>query len=170
MTYLTLRAERLKNKLCGSCGMPSVQGLSVCEVHREKARVATAAMRKVRKLKDVCVNCGDPRAENKYLCFECWVGEKTSVHSLNKQDIQRFINVKNCDWCGYDLTVNTACIDHDRRCCNSNRHCWKCTRGLVHSECNIHAIHYCEWLEREFGETDPRLVAYRLRFPVPRVE
>jgi hypothetical protein len=48
--------------------------------------------------------------------------------------------------------------------------CRLCTRGLVHWDCNTHAIAWFEWYEDKFGVTDSRLTAYRNRFPVPRTE
>ena len=86
-------------------------------------------------------------------------------HAFDAVDEARFSALKYCDWCYQSLRGELPDIDHDRSCCRTARHCHKCTRGFVHHTCNIQAIAYAEWLEREFGVTSGQLEAYRLRFP-----
>jgi hypothetical protein len=89
-------------------------------------------------------------------------------HAFTKEDEIRFVGMVVCDWCGFQFNGELPRIDHDRRCCGGNKHCSRCTRGFVHHRCNVGAIAYYEWIEKEFGDVDPKLVAYRRRFPVPR--
>jgi len=96
-------------------------------------------------------------------------GYRRRQHQFKLKDEIRFIATTICDWCGHPLQGESPHIDHDHRCCRTDKHCAKCTRGFVHPQCNTWAINYFEWQEREFGITDPRLADYRRRFPVPRV-
>ena len=90
-------------------------------------------------------------------------------HSFDAQDEARFKATTVCDWCGLPfISKKRPSIDHDRRCCNSSKHCRSCTRGFVHQRCNVMAIPYYEWVESKFGFVDVKLADYRKRFPVPR--
>lgn len=89
-------------------------------------------------------------------------------HGFDKLDEARFVSIKNCDWCGLPFNGVLPRIDHDHKCCKTKKHCYKCTRGFVHKQCNLQAIAYYEWAESEFGVVDVKLAAYRLKFPVPR--
>jgi hypothetical protein len=94
---------------------------------------------------------------------------RKKFHSFNDYDETRFLSIVKCDWCGFLFKEGQIPhIDHDRRCCNSAQHCYKCTRGFVHKYCNIMAIGYYEKMEREHGFVDPKLSEYRIKFPVPR--
>jgi hypothetical protein len=91
---------------------------------------------------------------------------------FSSTDELRFKVATDCDWCGQSFKGETPSIDHDHKCCagGNTKRCGKCLRGFVHHRCNTMAIAYYEWMEREFGTTDSKLLEYRARFPVPRVE
>jgi hypothetical protein len=99
------------------------------------------------------------------------VVHRRSKHAFDPADEARFQAAMLCGWCRQPLDGELPSIDHDHRCCSREshcKHCWKCTRGFVHRQCNSLAIGYYEWLERKFGITDIKLAEYRFRFPVPR--
>ena len=91
------------------------------------------------------------------------------LHAFTAEDDARFTATTHCDWCGLPLNGILPHVDHDRRCCDSPKHCVRCTRGFVHRLCNQWAISYFEWVERTFGVTDEKLRTYRNKFPVPRI-
>lgn len=41
-----------------------------------------------------------------------------------------------CYLCGEALTASTAVVDHDHSCCEAERSCRTCRRGLAHPNCN----------------------------------
>ena len=103
--------------------------------------------------------------------FRDWEKNQTSLrrwrHGFTPEDELRYHTQEYCDWCDHPfLEKETKHIDHDHACCGKGkRGCGRCLRGFVHAKCNILAIGYYEWLERTFGEINPQLSAYRLRFP-----
>lgn len=61
---------------------------------------------------------------------------------------------------------NSACVDHDRRCCPGKKSCGKCVRGVIHRNCNLvlgyakddlrvlrSAIEYLERWAKDSGST-----------------
>ena len=91
-------------------------------------------------------------------------------HAFDEEDEAHYQATDTCGWCGRPFGTNTKHIDHDHRCCRgkrARRHCYRCTRGIVHNACNADIARY-EWAEREFGLTHERLQEYRDHFPVPR--
>ena len=105
-------------------------------------------------------------------------------YGFRQDDCMRFERAQRfeapCDWCGLSFTEEASVfVDHDHECpCKqrlnkgtrskgSKNSCTLCLRGFVHQPCNKE-IGVLEWRERTFGLIDPRLAAYRLRFPVPR--
>jgi hypothetical protein len=93
------------------------------------------------------------------------VSHRKRIHAFDTIDEKRFQEIVICDWCSMPFQGELPDIDHDHACCKTQKHCHFCTRGFVHSNCNVHAITHYEWLEKTFGITDDKLKVYRLRFP-----
>ena len=108
----------------------------------------------------LCKSCGDKRA----------TGQRKRVHDFDTVDETRYRDVSACDWCGlpFNFGKESPYVDHDHACCSGIKHCFRCTRGFVHHKCNLWAIPYAEWLEKQFDIRDPKLEEYRLKFSVPR--
>lgn len=87
-------------------------------------------------------------------------------HGFDAADEARFQAITICDWCGQCFDgFEKPDIDHDHLCCPRMKHCHKCTRGFVHHQCNIMAIAYYEWFERQWGIAADVLCDYRRKFP-----
>jgi hypothetical protein len=144
----------------------------------EKNRVYARNTR-ARKPKEQCYDCTElasvgPRGCTLF-CDSCSkkraIYQRTRLHNFDTEDEARYSLAESCDWCRlpFDATESPY-VDHDHACCPTSKHCYRCTRGFVHQNCNLHSILYEEWLETKFDITTHRLRLYRAKFPVPREE
>lgn len=87
-------------------------------------------------------------------------------YQFTPEDEQKFQTIQNCEFCGLPFDGETPHVDHDHLCCPGVSSCGRCRRGFVHRLCNQHWILSLEWYEKKSGETDPKLAAYRAKFPL----
>jgi hypothetical protein len=137
-----LRSRRIEQGLCTQCGEHSLRSTT----------------------SDVCVDCDAIKTRRRLI----------RQHSFDADDLQRYLAATLCDWCGLPFSdLKRPHVDHDHRCCDSGRtakHCWFCTRGFLHYNCNQRILWAHEFIEAECDFISPQLAAYRVRFPVPRVK
>ena len=173
------RAARNARGLCARCGERELEpNRTQCtECAKYGARVVRKLCRE-RKATGLCTGCGVHPLAGPWLCVACDL-EKTkrrlrTMHSFDDADMLRYFTQTTCDWCGLPFDdVKRPHVDHDHRCCASKRggaeHCWHCTRGFLHYDCNQRILVAHEFIEKECGFVSPQLTAYRRRFPIPRV-
>lgn len=145
------------------------------EDQRQKAIERVRKIRLSRKTNGQCESCGD--ASSSTYCLSCDKRRTERrlciMHSFDATDLQRYQMAKLCDWCGLPFSdKKRPHVDHDHRCCDSGRqakHCWFCTRGFLHYNCNQRILWAHEFMEIECGFVSPQLAAYRAKFPVPRI-
>ena len=73
------------------------------------------------------------------VCFDCEsLNERLGNYHLTIKQFFEMLEAQGwkCPVCGKALTVLTAAIDHDHRCCNRDGSCGKCVRGLLDRDCN----------------------------------
>jgi hypothetical protein len=171
----------LKAKAEGLCSMLrckslAAEGKARCQFHVDRTREQKKANREDRRRKKLCVmrGCDQTPNEGKLQCqlhLDANLAYNRKYnHEFTVVDELNYKAATHCDFCGQPFNGETPSVDHDRKHCPTMRHCRLCTRGLVHWDCNTHAIAWFEWYEDKFGVTDSRLTAYRNRFPVPRTE
>lgn len=88
----------------------------------------------------------------KFYCPECWsfITKYKQWIPVNPQHYLYFYNLDRfrylkilvsqdfkCAMSGCSLEKRKTCVDHDHSCCNSNRSCGKCVRGIVCTNCNM---------------------------------
>lgn len=85
-------------------------------------------------------------------------GHLRRAYNLTIEDYNEMIKEQKglCKLCKQplDLTINN-CIDHDHKCCEGEKACGKCIRGVLHDECN----RYIALLERK-----PKLLIHALAY------
>ena len=144
---------------------------------KESVEVTRARMQRLRDSRiscGECPQCGNFKLGMGYYCTPCYKRKRATrlirMHSFDDQDFKRYLSATICDWCGKLFKhANEPHIDHDHNCCEGTNHCWFCTRGLLHYDCNQRILWAHEFIERECGFTSPQLREYREKFPVPRV-
>jgi hypothetical protein len=172
------RKERLEQNLCPQygCDESLVIGKRSCQIHLD----ASAKQRLDRKVSGFCIDCDhdEPRVNGTMRCqrhlelaaqyARKWFHAFDDVDELRFQAVQA--GALPCDWCGQFIKDETPHVDHDHECCDAlnGKHCYFCTRGFVHNNCNSKAIVWFEWYEQQTGVVLPMLADYRKRFPVPR--
>ncbi len=72
---------------------------------------------------------------------------KARRYNISLETLERMFAEQDgrCKLCSRPLRLNTpggkkadtACVDHDRRCCDRNGSCGACVRGLLCSPCNM---------------------------------
>ena len=61
------------------------------------------------------------------------------TYKLRTTDVeQMLVNQEyRCKICTKPIDLKTKCVDHDHSCCNGNKSCGNCVRGLLCRDCNF---------------------------------
>lgn len=139
-----------------------VQGATYCEVHARavdyKANGLNVEM--ALKVATTCLGCGGPyrrlRMRARYQARDAWDSfcprctdasplslDRLRAHNVSFDQTVAWLNQGNdlaCDFCGHLLDRRTVhrkpCIDHDHSCCEGQRSCGSCIRGILCVRCN----------------------------------
>lgn len=127
----------------------------------------------------VCAHCNDNLPVQSFyagvsgdtlpsICWDCSTAKRHGMHGSWYRSEKR----NGCGVCGGQLGDKTAvtapvpggyklvgyrnsdAIDHDHRCCPQKISCGKCTRGVVHTSCNIRLGSYENRVRGRGGPTD----------------
>jgi hypothetical protein len=62
-----------------------------------------------------------------------------ACYGLTIDDYEEILRFQGgvCAICGHPAKGKKLVVDHDHKCCATARTCGRCTRGLVHSSCNV---------------------------------
>lgn len=95
----------------------------------------------------VCRNCGPVKARwvpryNGYRCPVAYKEQKRTGPNANDRRKARRLRLLDgreliCEICTHQLTVETANLDHDHKCCPAGAVCEKCVRGVLCTSCNV---------------------------------
>lgn len=87
-------------------------------------------------------------------------------YNMTLEDYNHMLVAQNnlCLLCGkpLDLTINNP-VDHDHKCCNGEKSCGKCIRGVLHDTCN----QYIARIERYPHLLNPALKYIKFELPSP---
>jgi hypothetical protein len=151
-------AERYRRKLgplpCArtDCDEPRrrVQAARYCEQH------ATSKDYKTTSPIVECAYCGEPHPipqDKRYqICTHCHhqyaaLINQASMHQMQLAALVGYMRDPICALCtkrfyvGRSSTRSAFAIDHDHSCCNGQRSCGKCIRGVLCSSCNLSLGH-----------------------------
>ncbi len=166
-------AKRIARGICVDCAKPAVPGKQRCQDHIIKAAKRLRKRRDLCSEQGRCTRCTNPNVPGNQMCRSCQENaskqHRLREYKYTEAHEQRFQSALTgeipCDFCGHPFNGEPPHQDHDHSCCSGDKSCGKCLRGLVHRQCNLFGITFFEWLKRQTGENDPRLQAYRDKFP-----
>ena len=73
-------------------------------------------------------------------CYVCNTGLHRQIwfrkYKGTEEQYQHYVNAETCDWCNLPFGEERHNQDHDHNCCQGERTCGKCLRGVVHNSCN----------------------------------
>lgn len=148
--------QREGTKTCVKCGIDKDINLFPCSVAKGKIYH-----------KKKCSKCVSEEQAERY--------NRSPYQSPNKRDNQYTYKYGRplydelfeeqhgkCLLCG-NFSERTLCVDHDRRCCPSDRTCGNCVRGLLCLVCNVQLGVVERWIEDKMVIPTETLENYRNR-------